>query len=79
MILQILCREGDRVKINGHSWFHNLWTNSKTKLKLKHLWEQEGPLVFLRSLRILHIWRIGSGTEPGEKNKFKQVIDWHML
>ncbi len=25
---------------------HNLWPNSKTKLKLKHLWEQGGPLVF---------------------------------
>ncbi len=25
-----------------HSCFHNLWPNSKTKLKLKHLWEQGG-------------------------------------
>ncbi len=29
-----------RIKINDHSCFHNLWPNSKTKLKLKHLWEQ---------------------------------------
>ncbi len=34
------------IKINDHSCFHNLWPNSKTKLKLKHLWEQGGPLVF---------------------------------
>ncbi len=35
-----------RIKINHHSCFHNLWPNSKTKLKLKHLCEQGGPLVF---------------------------------
>ncbi len=35
-----------RIKINDHACFHNLWPNSKTKLKLKHLWEQGGPLVF---------------------------------
>ncbi len=35
-----------RIKINDHSCFHNSWPNSKTKLKLKHLWEQGGPLVF---------------------------------
>ncbi len=34
------------IKINVHSCFHNSWPNSKTKLKLKHLWEQGGPLVF---------------------------------
>ncbi len=35
-----------RIKINDHSFSHNLWPNSKTQLKLKHLWEQWGPLVF---------------------------------
>ncbi len=35
-----------RIKINDHSCFHNRLPNSKTKLKLKHLWEQGGPLVF---------------------------------
>ncbi len=35
-----------RIKINDHSCFHNLWPNSKTKLKLKHIWVQGGPLVF---------------------------------
>ncbi len=29
-----------RIKINYYSCFHNSWPNSKTKLKLKHLWEQ---------------------------------------
>ncbi len=28
------------IKINDHSCFHNRWPNWKTKLKLKHLWEQ---------------------------------------
>ncbi len=37
-----------------HSCFHNLWPNSKTKLKLKHLWEQGGVSGILR------IGRIGS-------------------
>ncbi len=46
-----------RIKRNEHSCFLSRWPNSKTKLKLHHLWEQEGPL---RSLR-LHIGRIGSG------------------
>ncbi len=27
------------VKLNDHSCFHNSWPNSKTKLKLKHIWE----------------------------------------
>ncbi len=36
-----------RIKRNDHSCFHNLWPNSKTKLKWKHLWEQ-GALVFQR-------------------------------
>ncbi len=52
-----------RIKTNDHSCFHNRWPNSKTKLKLNHFWEQGGLLVFwgaLRSLRILHIGRIGS-------------------
>ncbi len=52
-----------RIKRNDHSCFHNSWPNSKTKLKLKHLWEQGGPLGVsgaLRSLRILRIGRIGS-------------------
>ncbi len=35
-----------RIKINDHSCFHNSWLNSKTKLKLKHLWEQGGPWCF---------------------------------
>ncbi len=34
------------IKRNDHSCFHNSWTNSKIKIKLKHLWEQGGPLVF---------------------------------
>ncbi len=34
-----------RIKINDYSCFHNRWPNSKTKLKLTHLWEQ-GVLVF---------------------------------
>ncbi len=40
-----LCRDGDsaRIKINYHSCFHNSWPNSKTNLKLKHLWEQGSP------------------------------------
>ncbi len=29
-----------RIKINDHSCFYNRWPKSKTKLKLKHLWEQ---------------------------------------
>ncbi len=50
-----LCQETDfyvervtahRIKINDHSCFHNRLPNSKTKLKLKHLWEQGGPLCF---------------------------------
>ncbi len=51
-----------RIKRNDHSCFHNRLPNSKTQLKLNHLWEQ-GGLVFrgaLRSLRILRIGRIGS-------------------
>ncbi len=28
-----------RIKRNYHSCFHNSWPNSKSKLKLKHLWE----------------------------------------
>ncbi len=35
-----------RIKRNDHSCFHNLWPNSKTKLKLKHLCEQGGPWCF---------------------------------
>ncbi len=35
-----------RIKINDHSCFHNRWPNSKTKLKLKHIWEQGGPWRF---------------------------------
>ncbi len=35
-----------RIKRNDHSCFHNSWPNSKSKLKLKHLWVQGGPLVF---------------------------------
>ncbi len=53
-----------RIRRNDHSCFHNSWLNSKTKLKLKHLLEQGGPLVFrgpYASLRILRIGRIGSG------------------
>ncbi len=50
-----LCQETDfyvervtvhRIKINDHSCFHNRLPSSKTKLNLKHLWEQGGPLVF---------------------------------
>ncbi len=54
-----------RIKRNDHSCFHNCWPNSKTKLKLKHLWEQGGPWCFgaLCSLRILRIGRIGSGCQ----------------
>ncbi len=29
-----------RIKRNDHSCFHNSWPNSKSKLKLKHRWEQ---------------------------------------
>ncbi len=36
------------IKRNYYSCFHHFWPNSKTKLKLKHLWEQGGPLVFRR-------------------------------
>ncbi len=32
-----------RIKRNDLSCFHNSWPNSKSKLKLKHLWEQGGP------------------------------------
>ncbi len=35
-----------RIKINDHSCFHDSWPNSKSKLKLKHLWEQGGPWCF---------------------------------
>ncbi len=35
-----------RIKRNYHSCFLNSWPNSKTKLKLKHLWEQGGPWCF---------------------------------
>ncbi len=35
-----------RIKRNDHSCFHSRWPNSKTKLKLKHLWEQGGPWCF---------------------------------
>ncbi len=35
-----------RIKRNDHSCFHNSWPNSKTKLKLKHLWEQGAPWCF---------------------------------
>ncbi len=51
-----------RIKINYHSCFHNSWPNSKTKLKLKHLWSKGPPGVSgaLCSLRILRIGRIGS-------------------
>ncbi len=35
-----------RIKINDHSCFHNLWPNVKTKLKLKHIWEQGAPWCF---------------------------------
>ncbi len=31
---------GHRIKINDHSYFHDRWPNLKSKLKLKHLWEQ---------------------------------------
>ncbi len=34
------------ITINYHSCFPIFWPNSKTKLKLKHLWEQGGPLMF---------------------------------
>ncbi len=36
-----------RIKRNEHSCFLSRWPNSKTKLKLHHLWEQEGPLTQL--------------------------------
>ncbi len=35
-----------RIKRNDHSCFHNSWPNSKTKLQLKHLWEQGAPWCF---------------------------------
>ncbi len=35
-----------RIKINDYSCFHNLWPNSKTKLKWKYLWEQGVPWCF---------------------------------
>ncbi len=35
-----------RIKINYYLCFHNRWPNSKTKLKLKYLWEQGGPWCF---------------------------------
>ncbi len=34
------------IRINDHSCIHNSWPNSKTKLKLKHILEQGGHLVF---------------------------------
>ncbi len=34
------------IKRNDHSCFQNRWPKLKTELKLKHLWEQGGPLVF---------------------------------
>ncbi len=34
------------IKITDHSYFHNLWPNSKTILKLKHIWEQRVPWCF---------------------------------
>ncbi len=35
-----------RIKMNDYSCFHNLWPNSKTKLKWKYLWEQGAPWCF---------------------------------
>ncbi len=35
-----------RIIINDHSRFFDRWPNSKTKLKLKHLWEQGSPCCF---------------------------------
>ncbi len=35
-----------RIKINYYLCFHNRRPNSKTKLKLKYLWEQGGPWCF---------------------------------
>ncbi len=55
LFVSSLCQETDfyvervtahRIKRNDHSCFPNRLPNSKTKLKLKHLWEQGGPLVF---------------------------------
>ncbi len=44
---RFLHREGDNVlHSNKWSFMFNRLPNSKTKLKLKHLWDQGGPLVF---------------------------------
>ncbi len=56
-----------RIKINGHSCFHNSWPNSKTfnNIKIKTSLRERGPPGVsgaLRSLRILRIGRIGSAT-----------------
>ncbi len=37
------------ITMNYHSCFHSCWPNSKTKLKLNHLWEQRDSLVFWRT------------------------------
>ncbi len=57
-----------RIKINDHSCFHNLWPNSKTKLKIKtSLGARGSPGVSgaQYSLCILRIERIGSGCCTG--------------
>ncbi len=50
------------IKIDTHSCFHNLWPNSKTKLKLKNIWEQLGPWCFGGPAQLAYsAYRIGSG------------------
>ncbi len=41
-------------KINDHLCFHILWPNSKTKLTLKHFWEQGVTLVFRGPMQLAY-------------------------
>ncbi len=55
------------ITINYHSCFRNRWPDSKTKLKLKHLWEQGAPGIS-GALRSLHILQIGWISSALSKN-----------
>ncbi len=46
--------DAEIVKINDHLCFHNLWPNSKTKLTLKHFWEQGVTLVFRGPMQLAY-------------------------
>ncbi len=58
-----------RIKINDHSCFHNSWPNSKTKLKLKHLCKQGGPLVFRGPYAACIFCVLGGSALPVIKDK----------